>query len=110
MRIFKIAKVQSEDMNLKTNPEVVKSAFKALENKDMEDSYGWDEWIHFLKLEQEGLPDFMLEDLPYEIVATIQGQGGWHRYHVHGDGKVTFSKSHAMDDAVEKAQQMGFNV
>ena len=104
MKIYKIA----QTMNIKTNPEAVKAAFKEMEYKTMEESQGWNDWLNFLEMEAEGLPECILEEMPWGIFATIQGQGGWHRYHIHGDGEVTFDESHAMDDATKKARQLGF--
>jgi len=109
MKIFKIAQ-SMPSMNIKTNPEAVKAAFKVLEYKEMEESEGWDGWLNFLEMEKEGLPECILEEMPHGVFATIQGQGGWHRYHIHGDGEVTFDESHAMDDAAQEAQKMGFNL
>jgi hypothetical protein len=39
-------------MNLKTNSEGMKNSFRVLEREEMEDSYGWKDWLNFLELEQ----------------------------------------------------------
>jgi hypothetical protein len=104
MKIFRIAQV----MNIKTNPEGVKSAFRIFENEDIEKSHGWKDWIHFLELENSDLPESVLEEMREGVVATIYGQGGWHRYYILGNGDVVFSRNHAMEEDLEKVEKAGF--
>ena len=106
MKIYRIA----QTMNLKTNPEVVKSAYRVLEFQEMDEAYGWSEWINFLDLEKNDLPEYMLEEMREDYVASIYGQGGWNRYHVKGDGSVIFSKMHSEEEEAQKAQELGFLV
>ena len=102
MKIYRIA----QNLNLKTNPEAVFAAYRVLEHQEMNEAQGWDEWLHYLELEKEGIPDWMKEDMG--IVATIYGQGGWNRYHVLDDGAITFSAMHSNKEGIEKAKEVGF--
>jgi len=105
MKIIRIA----QNMNILTNPEGTKNAFKTLEYKDMDKSYGWSEWEYFLSIKDDLLPD-LREETINGIVASIYGQGGGHRYHIMGNGDVAFSEMHADPIDVRKAEQMGFSI
>ena len=97
-------------MNLKTNPEGVKNAFRVLEHQDMETSEGWGDWLNFLNLEQGDMPKEIIEEMRDGIVASVYGQGGWSRYQVIGNGDVFFSEMHADTMAIEEARKAGFPI
>ena len=98
-------------MNLKTNPEAVKAAYRVLEFQEMDKAYGWSDWLHFLELEESNdLPEDMMLEMQEEIVASVYGQGGGNRYHIEGDGTVVFSKLHSDYLEAQKAQELGFVV
>ena len=59
---------------------------------------------------QSDLPETILQDMQDDIVATIYGQGGWHRYYIKGNGGVGFSRGHAMDEGIQSAQKAGFSL
>jgi hypothetical protein len=52
---------------------------------------------------------FALEDARAGRCTTIYGRDGWNRYFVKGM-KVYFSRSHAHNGDVEKAQMLGFDI
>jgi hypothetical protein len=106
MRIFRIAQV----MNVITNPEGVKRAFRELEHQEMDESEGWKDWLNFLNLKDQGISEDIIAEMSEGVVASIYVQGGWHRYLILGNGDVMFSEMHAMDDGIQNAQKAGFQV
>ena len=54
------------------------------------------------------------EEDPKDIVFTVYGDGGWHRYHITVDGSILFSKMHAAlpssDEAIRKASSLKFEL
>jgi len=109
-------KIAQSSMNVFTNLDGVKEAFKEMENEDIEKAYGWDhlEWV--LGVYHKGsTSDFESEFTPFgddleEIdLANIYGAGGWNRYYVDGNGDVSFSEMHGRDH-VDKARVLGFRI
>lgn len=47
---------------------------------------------------------------PSQSIGTIYGSGGYHRYFVRLNGDVEFSKGHAMQEYIQKAQQADFKI
>lgn len=104
-------KIVQNRYNLKVNPEVAKASFSQMENQTMEESYGWEQWEYFLENERSGdFPEEYMKEMQEDIVASIYGQGGGHRYHIMGNGDVIFSEMHALDEGKDRANKLGFTM
>ena len=98
-------------INIFDDYSVLKKAFDQLEYDGWSDEVLFKDHLAEARAKVKENKEFKdLFDEDNVDVYEIYGKGGWHRYHIWLDGKITFSSLHAMEEDTQKARELGFDI